>query len=70
MAAPITIKSVLLSFQMLTGVVFDIREFAVHDGPGLRVTVFLKGCPLRIFHFFGTLRFFTVCSIRNSIKDY
>lgn len=32
---------------MLTGVVFDIKEFAVHDGPGLRVTVFLKGCPLR-----------------------
>jgi pyruvate formate lyase activating enzyme len=27
--------------------VFDIREFTVHDGPGLRTTVFLKGCPLR-----------------------
>jgi pyruvate formate lyase activating enzyme len=32
---------------MLTGVVFDIREFAVHDGPGIRTTVFMKGCPLR-----------------------
>lgn len=32
---------------MLTGVVFDIKEFAVHDGPGVRVAVFLKGCPLR-----------------------
>jgi pyruvate formate lyase activating enzyme len=32
---------------MLTGLVFDIREFAVHDGPGMRTTVFLKGCPLR-----------------------
>jgi pyruvate formate lyase activating enzyme len=32
---------------MLTGVVFDIKEFAVHDGPGVRVTVFLKGCSLR-----------------------
>lgn len=31
----------------MTGVVFDIKEFAVHDGPGVRVTVFLKGCPLR-----------------------
>lgn len=32
---------------MLTGIVFDINEFAVHDGPGLRTTIFLKGCPLR-----------------------
>ena len=31
----------------MTGVVFDIKEFAVHDGPGVRVTTFLKGCPLR-----------------------
>jgi len=29
------------------GVIFDIKEFAVHDGPGMRTTVFLKGCPLR-----------------------
>jgi pyruvate formate lyase activating enzyme len=28
------------------GIVFDIKEFAVHDGPGIRTTVFLKGCPL------------------------
>jgi pyruvate formate lyase activating enzyme len=47
MVAPIKIQSVLLLLPMLTGVVFDILEFAVHDGPGLRVTVFLKGCPLR-----------------------
>ncbi len=32
---------------MLTGTIFDIKEFAVHDGPGIRTTVFLKGCPLR-----------------------
>ena len=31
---------------METGIVFDIREFSVHDGPGIRTTVFLKGCPL------------------------
>lgn len=30
-----------------TGVVFDIRRCSVHDGPGIRTTVFLKGCPLR-----------------------
>lgn len=31
---------------MTSGIVFDIREFAVHDGPGIRTTVFVKGCPL------------------------
>ena len=31
----------------MTGLVFDIKEFAVHDGEGIRTTVFLKGCPLR-----------------------
>jgi pyruvate formate lyase activating enzyme len=29
------------------GLVTDIKRFAVHDGPGIRTTVFLKGCPLR-----------------------
>ena len=32
---------------METGVVFDIKGFALNDGPGIRTTVFLKGCPLR-----------------------
>ncbi len=30
----------------LTGLVFDIKRFAIHDGPGIRTTAFLKGCPL------------------------
>lgn len=28
------------------GIVFDIQRFSLHDGPGIRTTVFLKGCPL------------------------
>ena len=31
----------------MTGTVFNVKEMAVHDGPGIRTTVFLKGCPLR-----------------------
>ncbi len=30
----------------MKGEIFDIKRFAVHDGPGIRVTAFLKGCPL------------------------
>jgi pyruvate formate lyase activating enzyme len=30
----------------MQGIVFDIKRFAVHDGPGIRTTVFFKGCPL------------------------
>lgn len=30
----------------MTGIVFDIREMTVHDGEGVRLTVFMKGCPL------------------------
>ncbi|MDR2196353.1 MAG: glycyl-radical enzyme activating protein [Coriobacteriales bacterium] len=32
---------------MTDGVVFDIQRYSVNDGPGIRTTVFLKGCPLR-----------------------
>ena len=31
----------------LKGIIFDVREMALHDGPGIRTVVFLKGCPLR-----------------------
>jgi pyruvate formate lyase activating enzyme len=30
-----------------TGVVFDVQRYSIHDGPGIRTTVFLKACPLR-----------------------
>lgn len=32
---------------MLKGIIFDIKRYAIHDGPGIRTTVFFKGCPLR-----------------------
>jgi len=32
---------------MVSGLVFDIQKFAIHDGPGIRTSVFMKGCPLR-----------------------
>jgi pyruvate formate lyase activating enzyme len=31
----------------ISAVVFDVQRFALHDGPGIRTTVFVKGCPLR-----------------------
>lgn len=50
-------SSVELNFQLseaerlrlakVEGIVFDIQRYSLHDGPGLRTVVFLKGCPLR-----------------------
>lgn len=34
---------------MIKGVIFDIKRYSIHDGPGIRTTVFLKGCPLACF---------------------
>ena len=33
----------------MKGIVFDIQRFSIHDGPGIRTIVFLKGCPLHCF---------------------
>jgi pyruvate formate lyase activating enzyme len=31
---------------LVTGIIFDVKKFSIHDGPGIRTTVFFKGCPL------------------------
>lgn len=33
--------------SMVEGIIFNIQRFSVHDGPGIRTVVFVKGCPLR-----------------------
>ena len=34
---------------MSKGVIFNLQRYSIHDGPGIRTTVFLKGCPLSCF---------------------
>jgi len=33
--------------SMIKGIIFDIKRFSINDGPGIRTTVFFKGCPMR-----------------------
>ena len=33
--------------KTLKGIIFNIQRYSIHDGPGIRTTVFMKGCPLR-----------------------
>jgi pyruvate formate lyase activating enzyme len=40
-------KYTILDEKGLKGLVFNIQRFSIHDGPGIRTTVFMKGCSLR-----------------------
>jgi pyruvate formate lyase activating enzyme len=31
----------------MNGLIFSVKRYSIHDGPGIRVTFFMKGCPLR-----------------------
>jgi pyruvate formate lyase activating enzyme len=35
----------------IKGYIFNIQQYSIHDGPGIRTTVFLKGCPLQCYWF-------------------
>ena len=39
-------ESDITAESSVKGVIFDIKRYAIHDGPGIRTTVFFKGCPL------------------------
>jgi pyruvate-formate lyase-activating enzyme len=41
------IKSKNILDEETRGVVFNIQTYSLHDGPGMRTTVFLEGCPLK-----------------------
>ena len=39
----------MVNGEISRGIVYNIQRYSIHDGPGIRTTVFFKGCPLRCF---------------------
>jgi pyruvate formate lyase activating enzyme len=39
----------MMDAEDVSGAIFNIQHYSIHDGPGIRTTVFLKGCPLKCF---------------------
>ena len=37
----------MLDYYDIKGRIFDVQKYSIHDGPGIRTIVFLKGCALR-----------------------
>jgi len=40
-------QSLIYAGKKIKGMIFNIQRFSIHDGPGIRTTIFFKGCPLR-----------------------
>jgi glycyl-radical enzyme activating protein family len=53
----------------MKGILFDIKRFAVHDGSGIRTTVFMKGCPLACDWCHNPESMDTkICVVRKNVK--
>ena len=44
--SPFFLKFIYSNLIMQSGLIFDVKRYAINDGPGIRVAIFLKSCPL------------------------